>query len=138
MGEITERSSSPLNAPAAPSGLESCPISLGICLLEQNGATNRCVRGDDTGTRAGYAALRTQNDDMILVLVNLGEDTITDYSLSLAKSALPEGTYKLESLMGDGTAFPDLSVDAAGGFQPMSALPALAANGTWVLQLPPR
>ena len=91
----------------------------------------------DTGARTGFADLRIQNDDMIVVLVNLGAETLSSYSLKLTKSALPQGEYTLESLMGDG-AMPPLSVDAAGGLSFGSPLPALPPYATWILQLHPR
>ncbi len=72
-----------------------------------------------------YAALRVSEEEVILVLVNLGEDAVSDYALAL-DSGLQPGSYTPKALLGEGR-FTRLKVTEAGGFSdylPVAELPA--------------
>jgi hypothetical protein len=71
---------------------------------------------------------------MILVLVNLGEQAITDYSIKLTSSSAPRGEYALHPLMGDAV-LSCLSIDEQGGISGTSSCGPLAQHGTYILQL---
>ena len=88
----------------------------------------------DTNKSAIYAALRIENGDTILVLVNLGDAPLSDYTLTISKSPLGAGEYTLTALMGT-VAPATLSVDANGGFAKETPLPQLAPFGTYILQV---
>jgi glycosidase len=60
----------------------------------------------ETGNPAVFALLRTSGDEKILILVNLGKTAVSDYKLSLTKSALPDGELSLTSLFGTAQAQP--------------------------------
>jgi glycosidase len=74
---------------------------------------------------AVYAALRVSDEEVVLILVNLGEEAVTDYALSL-DSGLQPGSYVPKALLGDGK-FARLTVSETGGFSeylPEAELPA--------------
>lgn len=58
----------------------------------------------ETGSPAVFALLRSSGTENILMLTNLGETPISDYGLSLDKSALPNGSLTLISLFGSAQA----------------------------------
>jgi hypothetical protein len=72
--------------------------------------------------------LRNNDSEHILVLINLKGISIVDYSLTLKKKALPNGTFTLQSLL-DSTSASPLSV--SGGtfteYKPRSELPPYSA-----------
>ncbi len=87
-----------------------------------------------SGNQDLYAIMRISKDEAVMVLVNLTGVPISNYTLSLTKSALPGGTYQLLPLLGNGD-FGNLVVSATGsisGYQPAIAIPAY---GTTILQL---
>jgi len=85
--------------------------------------------------QAVFASLRSSQDgEVILVLINPGEETLADYTISLDKSSIPAGEYTLTALMGAGD-FAPLRVDANGGFTKATPLPELAPFGTYIVQL---
>lgn len=45
----------------------------------------------DTGNPAVFALMRQSNHESVLILVNLGDETISDYTLSLEEAAFPDG-----------------------------------------------
>ena len=50
-----------------------------------------------------YSILRVSEEEAVLVLVNLGDETITDYALKVEESNLAEGTYTLLPILGEGS-----------------------------------
>ncbi len=56
----------------------------------------------ETGNSNLYAALRADQNETILVLINLTDRPISDYNSTLEDSLLSDGTYGAESLLGDG------------------------------------
>jgi glycosidase len=51
-----------------------------------------------------YASLRMDNEEAVLVIINLSDQPITDYALSLKSAVLTDGTYSVEWLFGMGQA----------------------------------
>jgi glycosidase len=90
----------------------------------------------ETGNTGLFASLRVDETEAVLVLVNLTEAPIVDYSLSLEASPLKPGTYKLLPLLGDGE-FSSLSISEGGkvlSFVPLTEVPAYS---TIILRLTP-
>lgn len=54
----------------------------------------------ETGHRAVFASLRIEGQQIILVLVNLGSEPVSDYHLSLTDAVLPDATYSPALLFG--------------------------------------
>ncbi len=87
-----------------------------------------------SGNNALYSVLRSSPEETILVLINLGNETIVDYQLSLESSNLMEGDHQLIPILGNGD-FADLTINPQGSFadyQPVAEIPAF---GVMVLQL---
>jgi glycosidase len=78
----------------------------------------------DTGTTKVFAALRHHQDEALLVLINLGDEPVSDYSISGEEISLEDGTYDLEILLGDGeTQSATISSGRLSEFQPVPELP---------------
>ena len=88
----------------------------------------------DTNKAAIYAALRIENGDTILVLINLGMEPLTDYTLAISASPLEAGQYTLTPLMGAGE-FAPVNVNEGGSFTKATPLPELAPFGIYILQM---
>ncbi len=86
-----------------------------------------------TGNPGVYGILRTGESETILVLVNLTKAAVSDYALSLDTTALAEGAYQLESLLGEMNAG-SLSV-AGGTFSNFKPVGTLAAYSTYIFKL---
>jgi glycosidase len=54
----------------------------------------------DSGNSALYAALRMNKEETVLVLINLSDQPISDFGLTLKDAVLTDGTYKAETLVG--------------------------------------
>ena len=54
----------------------------------------------DTGNSAAFALLRQSSDESILIIVNLRDEPLSDYSLSLEESILTDGSSAPTSLFG--------------------------------------
>lgn len=52
------------------------------------------------GNAAVFASMRIENNDMILVVINLGTPPISDYKLNFKDSPLDAGSFTLTGLMG--------------------------------------
>jgi len=81
-----------------------------------------------------YSILRISKGEAVLVLVNLTNRPISQYSLTLSKSTLAAGTYSALPILGSG-AFTDLTASATGGFSKYIPLAEVPAYGTLILQL---
>jgi alpha-amylase len=89
----------------------------------------------DGGNRAVFAALRVSKHEAVLVLINLGNTEIGDYSLNLVKSPLA-GTYTPAAILGEGE-LARITVNGRGGFKTYKPLAKLAAFGSYLIQLTP-
>jgi len=56
----------------------------------------------ESGNPAIYAALRADKDEVLLVLVNLDDQPVSDYGITLKNGTLTDGTYGAESLFDGG------------------------------------
>jgi alpha-amylase len=79
-----------------------------------------------------YAFLRHSDEETLLVLINLGGDPISEYSLGLESSPLSEGRAS-EVLTGAPVNPP--TINANGGFDAYVPVAELAAYGTYIVQL---
>ncbi len=89
----------------------------------------------DTGNRRVYGALRYTEDEAILILINLSNQDLSEYSIKLNEGPL-YGNYRAESLLGNETLM-DLTANLAGGFDSYAPLSTLSANGNYVILLEP-
>ena len=79
----------------------------------------------DSGSPAVFAALRMEGDQVILVIINLSKEIITDYKLSLSTSSIPDGTYQPKTIFGNGIADPLIFKSGKfSAYQPLAQLPA--------------
>ncbi len=89
----------------------------------------------ETGNLSVTAVLRVTQDEVVLAVVNLGKDPVSDYGLALAESPL-QGGYQAAPLLGPGP-FARLAAEASGAFAKYQPLPTLPPYGTFILQLQP-
>jgi glycosidase len=78
-----------------------------------------------TSNASVFASLRVSKDEVVLVIINLGKDAVSDLTLTLDKSPLAAGDYRAAPLLGDGP-IANLIVTTPGGFagyQPTTSLP---------------
>lgn len=80
--------------------------------------------------------LRTNDEEVLLVLVNIDDQAVTNYALTLEKGPLA-GEYTVTTLMGDITATAPI-VNAAGGFEAYSPLAEIPPYAALVFQLLPK
>ncbi|MCL5611647.1 MAG: alpha-amylase family glycosyl hydrolase [Chloroflexi bacterium] len=90
----------------------------------------------DTGNTGVYASLRTDGTKSFLILANLKNERVKDYSLTLKSSALAEGTYSLAPLYGSGN-FGSLQMNAGGTFGAYQPLAEIPPYGMYILQVTP-
>lgn len=89
----------------------------------------------ESGSSHVYSFLRYSGEEVLLVVVNLSEDEVTDYALQLAAGPLKTGmTARLA--LGTGVAVAP-QVTTAGGFQDYKPLARLAAKGSYIIELMP-
>lgn len=87
----------------------------------------------ESDSRRVYAFLRFTADDVLLVVVNLSDEAVSDYHLSFAEGPLA-GQPGVTLLFGEGEpAAP--SVNASGGFDSYVPLPELAPYASLVIRL---
>jgi glycosidase len=87
-----------------------------------------------TGNSEVFAMLRVSQEEAVLIIVNLGKDAVSDYSLSVAKSNVQPGEYRTVPMLGQ--ADPSaLTVNAQGGFEKFQPRPALPPQSYLVLQV---
>jgi glycosidase len=79
-----------------------------------------------------YGFLRHGDDETLLVLINLSDEPISDYSLSLDQGPLSEGSAN-EFFAGASVSAP--AVNADGGFDAYAPLAELEAYSTYIIQL---
>jgi alpha-amylase len=81
-----------------------------------------------------YAALRVSKEEAALIIVNLSQDAVSDYGLTVASSNVKPGDYRVVPMLGEGEPA-NLTIDAQGGFANYQPLPTLPPQSYWVLQL---
>jgi glycosidase len=87
-----------------------------------------------TGNSEVFAMLRVSQDEAALIVVNLGQDAVSDYGLTVAQSNLLPGEYRAVPMLGQ--ADPSaLTVNAQGGFEKFQPRPALPPQSYLVLQV---
>ena len=96
--------------------------------------------GEYTQVRADNDALlsflRVSQEETVLVIINLGDEAVRDYALSLTEGPL-SGSYQGVLLLGNGTV-KNLRAGSTGGFEDYQPLGAVPANGVIVIQLQSR
>jgi glycosidase len=85
--------------------------------------------------RSVYAYLRADGDEIILVLVNLGNDPVGDYSLTLAADPLT-GDFQPKLLMGTGE-IDAPQVNEGGGFTGYRPIATLPPRSSFIVQFTP-
>jgi len=66
-----------------------------------------------------FAYLRQYNNEHVLVVINMGNSTVNDLSLSLANGGITPGTYTMQGKLG--TANLDVTIGSDGGFTNVNA-----------------
>ncbi|HET9588557.1 MAG TPA: alpha-amylase family glycosyl hydrolase [Anaerolineales bacterium] len=87
----------------------------------------------ETGHRAVYASLRASREELILTLINLSAEPVSDYALNLAEGPL-SGEYILAPLLDPGQ-FDSPTVTDQGGFEDYKPLEELPPYGRFILQM---
>ncbi len=82
-----------------------------------------------------YTFLRHEGDDVLLVIVNLSDEEVVDYALSLEAGPLERGA-TVRLLLGQGDPAP-LEVSSAGGFAGYTPFPAIPPRASLILQIGP-
>jgi alpha-amylase len=90
----------------------------------------------ETGQPAVYASLRVSQEETILVLINLGSESVSDYALNLEEGPL-SGEYIPAPLLDNGQ-FTAPTVTERGGFVNYQPVLAIPPYGRFILQLQPQ
>ncbi len=77
--------------------------------------------------------LRVSKEENLLILINLSEQPVSGFSLSLAQGPL-KGKYRALSVLGDGK-LNGVSANASGGFDAYKPFAEIPANGLVIIQL---
>jgi glycosidase len=99
------------------------------------------LRYGDTGIvdaepSAVYSVIRSTPDEIVLILINLGDESLSDYNLTLDEGPL-RGSYLIEPIYGSGT-FNGFSANSQGGFDDYEPISTLPANSRYILRLIPQ
>ncbi len=89
----------------------------------------------ESSQKTVYALLKVTGDQGILVLVNMGAEEITDYTINLPKGPL-SGNFSLKPLFGEGK-FNPIRANAGGGFDAYRPLDTLPGGAIFILELVP-
>lgn len=87
----------------------------------------------DSSSDAIYSFVRHTADEAVLVVINLSDQVVSDYTLALAQGPF-SGTPTVEMLLGDGAVSAPV-VNAAGGFDAYVPLPELSPFSTIIVKL---
>ena len=90
----------------------------------------------ETGHPAVYASLRVSQEETILILINLGSESVGDYALNLEVGPL-SGEYIPAPLLDNGQ-FTSPTVTEPGGFVNYQPVPEIPPYGRFILQLQPK
>lgn len=83
----------------------------------------------DCNNPAVYAALRVDEKEIVLVLINLDKETITNYELDAANTTLLDKTYNADVLLGSGQAQgPSVTNSGFSNYTPVDELPAYSTT----------
>jgi alpha-amylase len=80
----------------------------------------------DTGSEHLISYLRSDEADHVLVVLNLSEDPISDYSLSLTSGPLP-ASVEAVSMLGPGASAPTVTDGGFKGYVPVESVPGYGA-----------
>ena len=86
-----------------------------------------------SGSENVYAALRSTDQEQILIIVNLGSKPVNDYALALAASRLQPGA-RPALLLGEAMLNNGPIVDADGGFADYRPITSLAPQSSYLIQ----
>ena len=89
----------------------------------------------ETGTNAVHASVRSSDEEVILVLVNLGHRAVDQYSLSLPSGPLVDEVHPV-LLLGEGTLYRP-AVNESGGFDSYRPLDTLRPHSSYIIQFAP-
>lgn len=82
-----------------------------------------------------YAALRVDEDEILLVIVNLGDQAVADYGLTLQDAVLADKTYIAETLFGGQQAQgPQVTRGIFENYKPLTELPP---HSTFIVKFHP-
>jgi alpha-amylase len=84
-----------------------------------------------------FASLRVSSTEAMLILINLTNTPINNFSLSLDKSPLQSGKYLALPLLGQGPVG-DLNVISTGHFSNYGPIPSIPAYATVIIQFNPK
>jgi alpha-amylase len=87
----------------------------------------------DSESNRVYAYLRYTDEEVLLVVMNLGPNELDEYALSLAEGPLTAVSIPT-LLFGDGNPA-ELTLNAAGGFENYTPFPSLPPQSSFVIQL---
>jgi glycosidase len=88
----------------------------------------------ETGSIHLYAYLRYTEGEIILVLINLDDEAVSDYTLSLESGPLTGEITATQTLYG-GQEFPAPTLNENGGFANYQPLPTIPPSRRYVFQL---
>ncbi len=87
----------------------------------------------ETGNNGVYALLRTDASGVFLIVINLKNEAISNYKLSLSDSSIPDETLNPESLLGNAAASP-ISI-SGGKFMDYQPIPTLGEYATYIFKI---
>jgi alpha-amylase len=90
------------------------------------------LRSDNS---ALYSILRISDGEIVMVIINLSGVEITGYRLSLDKSTVQPGTYRLFPILGAESELQGLTFADNGGFTGYLPIPVIPAYATLIIQL---
>jgi alpha-amylase len=88
----------------------------------------------ESSARSVTAYLRTAGEDIVMVVLNFGDERAERPAFSLAPGTLPSGTYRSETLLG-GVPLSSVSVGEDGALTVGTGVISIPANATWVYAL---
>jgi glycosidase len=88
----------------------------------------------ETGNTRIYAILRRDLAETLLVLINLGDEPLAEYALSLSDAGLTDGDHTVEAVFGTQAPAAPLAA-VGGGFQGYQPLAELAPHTAYVFQI---
>lgn len=87
----------------------------------------------DSGSEAVFALLRVSEGEVVMVIVNLSGEAVSEYGLTLASGPL-SGPYAAAPMLGEGRPTNPV-VNGQGGFEGYKPVPSLPAYGSLIIQL---
>jgi hypothetical protein len=90
----------------------------------------------ESSVRSITAYLRVAGDDVVLVVLNFGDERADRPTFSLETGAIAPGTYQPVTLLG-GVPAPTITVGEDGSLKVGTGVISVPANATWVYQLRP-